>query len=216
MADTLAERKRRLQEELAEVRAALKVHKKEGERAAKQWALPDYERATVLSIYILSGQDLTPAKKYLRSLGRIWHWDDLSDEDESCLLLDLYLGATDDELEQLVDPDATPHVASLQKAHGIVESWRSTRRVASDNQKGLKPSSVVMHIEAEQERLLIPEAVRPISWGIAGSDASRQRIRRLRLRYGGRFGQLPVGPELSAEEMRAKAFTYDLDGGCVS
>ena len=121
MADALAERKRRLNAELAEVREALKKHKKEAKQEAKQWVLPDAVKATALSIYILSQQDLTPATEYLRSVGKMWHWRDLIEEDVAALLLDLYLGASDDELARLVDPDATPHAASLRKAHGIVE-----------------------------------------------------------------------------------------------
>ena len=121
------------------------------------------------------------------------------------MILDLFAATTDEEVVQLIDAALTPYPEALQKAHGIVEPWKLKQWTKGKNSRGLKPPGVVMHIRAEQERVEIPAAVRPVSWGLAGGDASRQRLRRLRKRYGGRFGHLPLVPKGTAEEMRSKA-----------
>ena len=205
MAEDSAGRRRRLNTELAEARAALKKHKRDNKRQAKDWLLSDGERATALAIYLLAEQNFEPVLPYLTGLGKMHHWSSLQREDMMTMMLDLFAATTDEELVQLVDAALTPYPEALRKAHGIVEPWKLKQWTKAKNTRGLKPPGVVLHIRAERERVEIPAAVRPVSWGIAGADASRQRLRRLRKRYGGRFGHLPMVPKGNAEEMRSKA-----------
>ena len=66
MAESLTERKRRVDEELAELRKAMKVCKKE----SRDWVLKDSTRGIVISTYILSDMNLEPVVAY-------FNWEDV-------------------------------------------------------------------------------------------------------------------------------------------
>ena len=207
MSESRPERKRRLDTEHKEVRAALKKAKTIAAAAIKRMTLCGKARATALSIYMIANQELEPVIVYLRGIGRQRHWDEIACGDDvlTCCITDLFMQAADEELVSLLDPTLTPFPQALKKAHSVVHAWRATEWTAMQNARGHQPSSVVVHIHAERQRLLVPEELRPRRWGDAGTDRSRQMLRRLRIKYGGRFGQLPAAPDISREDMRSKA-----------
>ena len=201
MAESLTERKRRVDEELAELRKAMKVCKKE----SRDWVLKDSTRAIVISTYILSDMNLEPVVEYLRGIGRMWHFSDLDDEGLALFALDIFSHASDHELSVFADPVATPFPESLVKAQSLVHTWRAKQWAAEHNRDGHKVASAVIHLHAERELTKIPTAVRPESWGAPGTNRSKMLFARMRKTYHGRYGQLPVCCELTSQDMRSKA-----------
>jgi len=208
MAETSAQRKRRLDIEAQDVRVAKKRAKKDEAAAIKRLAAIERVKATALAIYLLAEQNLGPTLTYLRNVGRQHHWDDGDLEDAALtnFVTTSFKQASDDEVWKLLDPALTSFPKELTKAQTIVHAWRTTKWVERQNiNSGQKPPSTILHMQAEKKRLLIAEAMRPRSWGVPGQPRSRQILHRLRLKYQGRFGQLPCAPDLSAADMRAKA-----------
>ena len=205
MAESYAERKRRLDNELVELRRAMKLCKKESKALARDWILKEDMKAVVICTYILADMNLEPAVAYLRGIGRIWHFSDLDDDNLAVLTTDIFSHASDDELNVFTDPTLTPFPDSLVKAHSLVHTWRAKEWTAEHNRDGDKVATPVIHMHAERELEKMPSTVRPESWGAPGTNRSKMLFARMRKQYNGRYGQLPVVGELTTETMRAKA-----------
>ena len=205
MAESLAERKRRVDEELAQLRAALKHSKTECRHLARDWVLTEEMRAIAICVYMLADMDVEPVVAYLRGVGGMWHFSDLDDDGLALFAIDLFSHASDDEMNVFTAPAMTPFPASLVKAHSLVHSWRAKHWASEKNRDGHNVGSSVIHMHAERELNNIPPAMRPESWGRPGTSRSKMRVARLRGKYNGRFGQLPVACALSTDELRAKA-----------
>ena len=205
MAESAVERKRRLDEELAELRKAMKACDKECKDLARDWVLKDDIKAVVICTYILADMNLEPVVMYLRGIGRMWHFSDLDDDNLALLATDIFSHASDHDLNAYTDPAVTPFPESLVKAHSLAHTWRAKHWSFGHNRNGHKLASSVIHMHAERELKEIPLTVRPASWGTPGTNRSKMLFARMRKKYNGRYGQLPVSCELTTEAMRAKA-----------
>ena len=114
MSESRPERKRRLDTEHKEVRAALKKAKTIAAAAIKRMTLCGKARATALSIYMIANQELEPVIVYLRGIGRQRHWDEIACGDDvlTCCITDLFMQAADEELVSLLDPTNSDAVST--------------------------------------------------------------------------------------------------------
>ena len=206
MAESIAERKRRVDEERAQLRVDMKLCKQQSAALARDWVLKEDMRAIAICIYILAKQELEPLVAYLKGVGRMWHFSNLEDDELAFFAVDLVSHASDYEMHAFTNPALTPFPESLVKAHSLVHAWRAKAWTSKQNLDGHNLASPVIHMHAERELKRIPPAVRPDSWGPPSTNRSKMVMARLRRKYNGRFGQLPMVCELGREEMRAKAF----------
>ena len=134
------------------------------------------------------------------------HWPSKSDVEVARLVEDLYLAAADGEVEALVDKVNPFDATALRCALRYVEEWSvvvESRRL--NTERGVAPSSEAILEQIENNRQRAPRLFRGKPRGFGGSG--RKRVHRLRTRWGGRYGSIPVGQRLSPEVARAKAST---------
>ena len=167
----------------------------------------DSSRCVILCLppMILAQQNLEPVVAYLKGIGGIYHFSELDDDGLALFAIDLFSHASDNELNTFTDPATTPFPKSLLKAQGLVHKWRAKQWTFDKNRDGHKLATSVVHMHAERELKRVPSTMRPESWGPPGTHRSTMLMSRLRAKYNGRFGQLPVVCELGKETMRAKA-----------
>ena len=96
MAESLAERKRRVDEELVQLRAALKQSKTECKHLARDWVLTEEMRAIAICVYMLADMEVEPVVAYLRGVGSMWHFSALDDDGLALFAIDLFSNASDD------------------------------------------------------------------------------------------------------------------------
>ena len=205
MSESLAQRKRRVDEELAQLRKDMKACKKESDALARDWVLKDDTRAIVICTYILAEMELEPVVAYLRGVGRMLHFSKLNDDGIALFAIHVFSNASDVEVNTFTNPALTAFPESLKKAQSLVHTWRAKHWTFEKNQDGHNLASSVIHMHAERELKKIPPSVRPESWGGPSTNRSKMLMARLRAKYNGRYGQLPVACELSTRELHAKA-----------
>ena len=73
------------------------------------------------------------------------------------------------------------------------------------NKKGVTPPSSALHDHVEEQRLAVPEHVRPRPYGVVGSGTARKAMSHMRVRWGGRITRLRPRDVVPLAEMRVKA-----------
>ena len=170
------------------------------------FVVPD-TRAIVLAIYLLCQGATEPVIKYLERIARERKWPEIDEDLMVLLITETFQAASDDELMSLVSAECTPWPAELQTAYQYVRKWETWRWTFSSNRGGKKPSAYAILRHAEQERVKIPEPVRPQSWGLPRSRRGKEFVRRWCVAYNARFGKFPVQThDLTTGDMQSKSF----------
>ena len=181
-------------DELAEIKRARKEMQKKAAADARAWRLPEPMRRAVLAMYSLADYDAEPAVIYLQARRRQHQWPEKSDTDVARLVEDLFAASDSEEFAALQDVSDPLDLNALRVAVKHVEEWKAVAWARSLNsQAGVAPSSESMLERLEESRQQLPEAIRPSPAGTAALKSARARIRRIRQRWRGRFGALPVG-----------------------
>ena len=204
-------------EQLAAVRAALRTttqqlkqerqrDKAERKKRAKMWLLTGWVAHVVLIVFMLSGQHVDPAVKFLVDFGRRRKWEPKEDDELKTMVEDLFLAVDLDVLTELCDLANPSDPAAAKEAVRISEEWRLAQWVKRLNeQQGVAPSTDMVLGNLEAHRAELPEAIRPPWRGVAAEARARAWAYRWRRRWGARHGKLPVRPVMAPEEMWAKA-----------
>ena len=205
-----------VQERLAAVQAALQSTKQqlkaerqkakdERKRQAKTWLLAGWVAHVALIVFMLSGQHVDPAVKFLGDYGRRRQWPSKEDQELKAMVEDLFLAVDLDVLTGLCDLANPTDPAAAKEAVRISEEWRLAQWVERLNvQKGVAPSTDMVLAQLDAHRAELPEAVRPPWRGAAAEGWARAWAYRWRRRWGARHGKLRAREDMSQEEMRAK------------
>ena len=210
--EDLEQARQRLTDLLRGVRADLGRAKRRAEVQARAWVLPPHERRVVVAMYHIADLDAEPVVKYLSACGRERGWKSLTAADLRALVEEHYLAAEHEEIAALVD-DANPlDEAVLAIALKYVNEWRVvvSARI-SNSTTGVVPTCALLQ-HAEELRQAVPEAMRPPPLGAATERRARRWAGRLRARWGGRFGRVPVAEHVDVAELFAKAIPYHTAG----
>ena len=213
-----------VQEQLAAVRAALRVTKlqlkaerqrvkDQRKKDAKMWLLTGWVAHVVLIVFMLSGQQVDPAVRFLGEIGRRRNWRQKEDEELRTMVEDLFLAVDLGVLSGLCDLANPTDPEAAKAAVRISEEWRLMQWVKRLNEEqGVAPSTGMLLDRLEARRGDLPEAVRPPWRGNAGEAWARAFAFRLRRRWGARYGKLRARPDMSLEEMRSKAHWGNFKG----
>ena len=203
--------------QLAAVHTALQATKRQLKRErqrvkdqrkkdAKKWRLTGRLARVVLIVFMLAGQQVDPAVHFLAGIGRQRKWPPKEDEELKTMVEDLFLAVDVDVLAGLCDLANPADPAAAKAAVRISEEWRLMQWVKRLNEEqGVAPSTGMLLDRLEARRWDLPEAVRPPWRGDAGEAWARVSACRLRRRWGARHGKLRARPDMSLDEMRAKA-----------
>ena len=107
-------------------------------------------------------------------------------------------------MDALVDTENPSDATALRCALGYVEEWAvvvESRRL--NTQRGIAPSSEAVLEQLESNRQKAPQLLRGPPRSFGGS--ARKRVHRLRARWHGRHGSIPVGERLSSEDAMLKS-----------
>lgn len=213
--ESLAERRRRVEEELVAARRALKREKVRvaGSRraAARAWVLSGRILNTTLTIYLQAQYEVQPAIKYLTGVARQRHWPSKPEEEVGALVEDAFLRMADsdaglEELAGLGDVNNPTDVVAMRDALKFVEEWKVVEWARQQHaQRRLAPSTSLLLEYAEASRAKLPASARQDLRG-SGTDGGRRKWAfRLRQRWGGRLGKFKVREELPLVDARHKA-----------
>ena len=208
--DALLQEKAALSAELARTSRELKQgrdrHRGAVRALASQWQLTHHLRRTTLIIYGLSDYVVDPAVKFLTNTGKQRHWPARSEDALRGITEELFLNTDPDEFAALVDTTNPLDPSAMQAALRVVREWRLLKWTGDLNyDKGVAPTTDAVLHQLEQERLRLPEAVRPDPMGDVEHARARQWARRWRARWGVRYGQIHVREAVALEDMRSKA-----------
>ena len=202
----LEEARQTVDSAMTETRAELKRARRRAAADARVWVLSPRMRRTSLAIYMLAGYSTEPAVKYLEACGRERHWPVRTAAELSTVVEDLFLQADADEVAALADASSPSDPTLLAVALRYVEEWRVVSWAARLNSdRGVAPSTDSVVQRAEEGRMRLPEAARPMPVGPCGEPRAKRWVARLRARWGGRYASTPVGEHVEPEEARAKA-----------
>ena len=217
--EALAERRRKVEAELLEVRRATKKEKDKvsaarraaGRSSARAWVLVGEVKNAALITYALTQFENEPVVKYLGSVGRQCHWPAKTEAELVRIADDCFASAVGDDvgldmLAQLTDTDAPSDAGAMRTALAYVEEWRVVEWArAQAVQKGVAVSTDLLLHQAESRRAQLPEATRLPPRGSSADSRGRQWAYRLRQRWGGRHGKFKVREVVPLPEMREKA-----------
>lgn len=203
----LLERQRRVDIELASVRAAV-VKARRAARASsapanRTWRLVGGLRNAIVLAYALAGYRVEAAAVLLKRRAAKARWPPKADMEIVRMIEDCFLDFDVYELAALREADATSDPAALREASQAVVEWQVSAWVATQNRSGVAvPSSRVVGEFASRHAATQVELA---AWGPMGSGSTRMRLHRWRKRYGGRVGVLRPREVPPHAEMVAKA-----------
>ena len=172
---------------------------------ARAWRLTEPMRRTVLAMYYLADYDAEPAVRYLHSRSRQHQWPAKSDDEILTVVEDIFLRADVAEGAALSDCTSPMDAGVLRVALKQVEEWKVVRWAKQCNEElRVAPSTASLLDRLEENRMKIPEVSRPQTTGNVSMPKARLQARRIRKRWGGRYGATPAGEVLDPEEAREK------------
>ena len=117
----------------------------------------------------------------------------------------MQLKADLEELSALTDANSPLDVQAMRAAFSYVEQWRLMLWTGDCNRRlGVAPSTESVLRRYEEQRLGLPEAVRPDARGTTAAAQSRVWAGAWRRRWHVKHGAIKVREQLSAEQMRDK------------
>lgn len=201
----------RSMDEISAELAELRRREKEERVRARQWVLTHSMRHTVLIIVDQSQGDVEAAAMYLGAVAAERHWPTKSDLERRHVAEDVFIHATcsDALLEDyvgLVDVVSTHDPDAMRVALRYALEWRVVNWARRQNlEKQLAPDTDQLLDRLEEERLKLPEGVRPPERGTSHSSAARKWASRLRERWGGCIASIKVREHVPLQEKRDKA-----------
>jgi hypothetical protein len=207
--EELQRRREELNSSLREVRLEAKREKQKGRDTKKSeasaWRLSTALLHTLLIIYSLAGYTAEPAVKFLAVSGRKRRWPFRSDDALQVMVEDQFLQVDADHLACLTDLDDPVDAAAMRQALSYVEQWRLFAWVERLNSElGVAPSTDFVLRRLEENRMHVPEDVRPRAVGSVADGRARQWARRFRRRWGGRHGSIKVREVVPLPELLDK------------
>lgn len=208
--EDLRDAKRKLDEAAADVGRELKRAKQrerdKRKKDAKAWVLSSVERNTALIIYSLTNYTAKPAARFLMVCGQKHRWPEKLEQELEVLADDLFLQVSPEDLADLSHMEDSTDPAAMKSALVFAEEWKLAQWTADLNaQHGVAPSTESVLQRYEEQRLAIPEAVRPRSRGTAHDVAARVWAVAWRRRWGGKHGRIRVQEDIPVEDLRSKA-----------
>ena len=185
------------------IRDRLKAAKRKQRSEQRAWKLSTVLVHSLLIICSLA--DCAAAAKFLINAGKRRHWPEMSEEDATRRVQDLFLEADVGELAGLTDVDNPSDAEALRTALPYVEQWRLCQWTQALNEQGLAPSTSSVLQRYEEGRAQIPEDVRPRFQGTAADNRGRKWAKLFRRRWGGRHASMKVRALVPSEELRSKA-----------
>ena len=201
----------RSMDEISAELAELRRREKEERVRARQWVLTHSMRHTVLIIVDQSQGDVEAAAMYLGAVAAERHWPTKSDLERRHFAEDVFIHATCSYalLEYyvgLVDVASTRDPDAMRVALRYALEWRVVNWARRQNlEKQLAPDTDQLLDRLEEERLKLPEGVRPPERGTSHSSAARKWASRLRERWGGCIASIKVREHVPLQEKRDKA-----------
>ena len=217
-----AERFRQAADQLAAVRRALRENKKARrseacakQSQARQWVLSAPASNTVLTIFALADA-AEPAAHYLRAHAARCGWPSKTNEELEAYAVDHFVAADPAHIAASSIEEDPVDAAAMRTAQRYLVEWRAVEW-ARDRVRGARvsPSSALFLQQYDGARLAVPEDVRPRCRGSASDSSARAWMRRLRKRWGGRYGRLRVRDEPSMDVLQAKAPSLIFARTCV-
>ena len=208
--EDLWKRKQELDTALAQVRREERRAKQRDKDAQKSqrtaWKMSTNLLHTVLIIYALAGYTAEPAVKYLVNSGRKRHWPEKSEEEVAAMVEDCFLQVDVDDLACLTDKADPSDATAMKAALKYVEEWRLVVWARGLNsEQGVAPSTDSVLRRLENNRLSLPEAVRPDAVGTSAQSKARVWAQKWRLRWGARHRKIRLREDIPLPEMRSKA-----------
>lgn len=207
--ETLMEQKRELDAQLKTNRAELKKTK-ERERAEliasrRLWQLTPALERRALVLFVLANYDASPAVQYLAKAAKKRRWPAKSDGELREVVEAAFIASDPEEVAGLADTETPTDPEVMKDALVLLQEWRLSSWVEGVNrERGVAPSTDRVLHRLEEQRLALPEGVRPGARGGSASGPARAWATRWRRRWGGRFGNLRAREDVPLEELRSK------------
>jgi len=203
-----------LAEANGECRRARRKVNDEAKRDAKAWLLSPALKHTVLVIYALADYTAEPAAKFLQNNGRKRHWPEKTEEELVAIVESYFLEVDSAELADLSDINDPSDAAAMRAALVYVEQWRLAKWTARQNlEVGVAPSTESVLQRLEEQRVQLPEAVRPRAIGTAAEPRARVWAGAFRNRWGGKHARIRVRDDIPMAELRDKVCQKSLASG---
>jgi hypothetical protein len=204
--DELEQERQRLSALMMAAGAELRGAKKRAKAEANVWSLSPFVRRVAMAMYALAGYEAEPVVTYLEARGREYGWPACAADVLKTFVEDSFLATDSSEIAGLADAASPADEAALVLAQKWVCDWKVvvwTRQANSTN--GVAVGTPTMLLHAAQIREAVPEATRPPPLGCASEPRAKKWSAKLRKRWGGRYGKIPIAEHVDAAELRAKA-----------
>ena len=198
------------QEALAAARAGVKAaRQKIKDRAKKEkkvWVLTEGVRRVALIAFAMAGYVVDPATKFLAEEAAKRKWPAKKAVELKTMVEDLFLAVDLQELGELCDFGAPKDIVAIKAAVRLVEEWRLYQWTKGLNYgRGVAPSTETILQRLEEQRLQLPEAVRPTYRGTAAIASARVWAARWRRSFAGKHGGIRCKSDVKTPEIRDKA-----------
>jgi hypothetical protein len=207
--DALQKEKRELDAQLkanrAELRRARERERAELQASRRLWHLTPAMERTALIVYVLAEYDATPAVRFLAKVAKQKGWPVKVDHELRDMVEALFVASDPADVAGFADTGMPTDPSAMREALSLLEEWRLSAWVKGLNEEqGVAPSTERVLHRLEEQRLRLPEAVRPVARGGSASASARMWASRWRRRWGGRFSKLRAREDVALEELRAK------------
>ena len=190
---------------VAQARRDLRRARAAAKARASVWQMSEMQQRAALIVFSSTGYEMEPSVHYLERVGRRRGWPEAAEGALRAVVEEWFLAVRVDDLAAMTDAVAPSDPAAMRDAAPVIEEWRLASWVRLQNvEKGVAPNTAVLFLKVASCRLVHGQP-EPQSRGTSANSASRKWASRFRLRWGGRYGALPVGEDLPLEEMLAKA-----------
>ena len=208
----LLSRKAQIDSQLCGVRRELAVAMRKQRdartRVNRAWNLPGTIEGAVRIAYVLSDYEVEPALVFLRAVGRARRWPDLSDQQLTIMIEDVFLDSDDACVAAIADGTAPTDCESMRLALPYVREWRLVawgRRLHHEN--GIAPTARMLVNKAHELGVTFGVGTSTVPIGRAVLSSARVWAGRFRDRWGAHVGALKIQDVPSVEEMRQKVCT---------
>jgi hypothetical protein len=184
----------------------LRAAKRRAKAEANDWSLSPFVRRVAMAMYALAAYEAEPVVTYLEARGREYGWPACTVDVLKTFVEDSFLATDSSEIAGLTDAASPADEAALVLAQKWVCDWKVvvwTRQ--ANSAKGVAVGTPTMLLHAAQIREAVPEATRPPPLGSASEPHAKKWSAKLRKRWGGRYGKIPIAEHVDAAELRAEA-----------
>lgn len=197
-----------------EAKRARRAEQAAAKAVARQWVLPEQAEHTLLIIFAMTDGAVEPAAKFLGGVAQKRRWPAKSPDELEHIVNDTFLAAVDADMAKLVgltDESAPTDERSMRVALWYVLEWRLVVWASGLNaRRGVAPTTDMVLMRWEIERLTLPEALRPPPRGGVDCATSREWARRWRERWGATFSRVRVSDEPPVADAREKVTVFHL------